>query len=393
MSTRRQSRRRRDGSSTAATTSNRRSGETRRHGVSSLLGVPLFYKLLVANGAVLLVGAAGTAFLSTQMASTAHPSHVVLLLGLLVVGLLLGGMALNALLIRTALSPLEALEKTARMVDEGDLDARVPPSPLADGATVKLVRLFNRMLDTQAALRDRGREQAAEVLEAEELERNRSSRELHDELAQTLAGVLVRLRVATLSPEIERAPSLKAPLDEIRDEVREALERVRDVARRLHPPELEELGLVPALEACARSFGEIAGVRIEVYGGRVDGDLEPDLRLAAFRIIQEALLTAIRHGHAKGIRVDLRRSDGHLWGDVVDDGDGFDPVGSLDGTALGRALARILVRAAIVGGEVTVESALERGTHLGIRIPVEHANRGRSSPAASGRRPQGRVAS
>lgn len=342
--------------------------------IATLLTVPLFYKILITNTAIFLVGAGATALLARQITSATRPGEVVLVIALLVLVLLAGGMALNAVLIKTALIPLDALEETARLVDAGDLDARVPASSLADRRSVKLANLFNQMLDTQAAIRNRNRNQAARVVEAEEQERNRTSRELHDELAQTLAGVLVRLRVATLNPEIEQAPSLERYLDEIRSEVRDALEHVREVATRLHPPALEELGLIPALKAYARSVSEVSGVKIELLGQEVNAGLPPDARLAAFRIIQESLVTAIRHSHATRIRITLRRDADVLFGEVVDDGTGFDPTADLEDTPKGEALARILERAAIVGGQVTVESAADRGTRIGIELPLRSVN-------------------
>jgi two-component system, NarL family, sensor histidine kinase UhpB len=342
--------------------------------LTSLLTVPLFYKILVTNAMILVVGAGATAFLASQVTSTTHPGNLILVIALFGLVLVVGGMALNAVLIKTALIPLDALEETARLVDGGDLNARVPASSLADRRSVQLANLFNRMLDTQAAIRNRNRSQAARVVEAEEQERNRSSRELHNELAQTLAGVLVRLRVATLNPEMEQAPSLERYLDEIRSEVREALEHVREVARRLHPPALEELGLVPALEAYARSAREVSGARIELLGETVDASLPPEARLAAFRIIQESLIAAIRHSHADRIRIVLRREADMLCAEVVDDGTGFDPTADLENTPMGEALDRILERAAIVGGRVTVESAADQGTRIGIEIPLKEVN-------------------
>jgi len=338
--------------------------------ISNLLAFPLFYKILIANAVIFVFGAATTAFLATRMASATNPQEVVIVITIFILALLVGGLTLNAILIKTALSPLEALEDAARMVDSGNLDARVPASRLADQRTSRLASLFNRMLDTQAAIRNRNRDQAARVVEAEEEERNRSSRELHGELAQTLAGVLVRLRVVTLNPEIERAPSVEKYLDEIRAEVREALEHVREVARRLLPPELEELGLIPALEAYARSVREVSGVKIEIHGDHVDSGLNPELRLAAFRIIQESLITSIRHSHADRVRIDLHRDATTLFGEVVDDGAGFDPSANLEDTPIGEALARVLERAAIVGGQVTLESADGRGTRIGIELPI-----------------------
>ncbi|GMR13873.1 MAG: hypothetical protein BMS9Abin29_2098 [Gemmatimonadota bacterium] len=352
--------------------------------VRSLLAVPLFYKILITSATILVVGVSATALLASRVTSSTRPGEFVFLIALLVLVLLVGGMALNAVLIKTALIPLDALEETARLVDEGDLNARVPASPLADRRTVKLANLFNRMLDTQAAIRKRNRNQAARVVEAEEQERNRSSRELHNELAQTLAGVLVRLRVATLNPELENAPSLEKYLDEIRSEVRGALEHVGEVARRLHPPALEELGLVPALKAYARSVSEVSGVKIELLDEEVNSDLPPDARLAAFRIIQESLIAAIRLSQADRIRITLRRDGEVLFGEVVDDGAGFDPTADLEETQIGEALARILERAAIVGGHVTVESAAERGTRIGIEIPVGRVD---ASPSKAQRPP------
>ena len=288
--------------------------------------MPLFHKLLLANG--LLVGAAGATVLGAASwlgglgggaaaGAGAFFGIVVLILGAVV----------NALVIRLALSPLSALEETAVKVQEGDYTARAPSSPLADQGMERLVGLFNHVLDGVEAHRARRREVALRVLQAEEGERERVAHELYAGTAQTLAGVLVRLRVSDRSADTYR---LRSALREVRDEVAQALDEIRGVARQLRPPELDELGVRAALEVHGRYLTE--GRRIHIgFSGRVPKDcLTRDACLGLFRIVQEALSNAVLHSGGSTVGVAFSSTESGLSAEVSDDGSGFDPGPDLD---------------------------------------------------------------
>ena len=331
-----------------------------------VLRVPLFYKILLANVGLLVLGAGSGILLVRYISPAVSVSTAFLISGLVAFAVLAIGSIAHAYLIRVALSPLSTLEEAARRVEAGDPSARAEESLLADEGMSRLVRVFNAMLDTLGSLRRQERAQSARTLKAEELERLRTSHELYDHLAQTLAGVLLRLRVITTG---HPADVDDTPLEEVRAEVLAALERARHVARRLHPPELDDLGLEAALEAYARTVEETSNLTVSVDVNRPLPALGADVCLAAFRIVQEALQNCAQHSGATQARVNLSTVDDELTVEIVDDGRGFDATEAIaDRDGLG--LSSMLDRAAHRGGSLTVHSRPGAGTRVCLSVPI-----------------------
>ncbi|HEX7058521.1 MAG TPA: sensor histidine kinase [Solirubrobacterales bacterium] len=326
----------------------------------AVLRVPLFYKILIANAVIVVLGAVvGTTITRDYFRSGPEgfsPSAFVTLLALVGVAITV---LVNALILRLALKPLKLLERTAARVRAGDLDARVPPSPVADRELERLAQTFNGMLDSLANYRQRLRDVAARALAAEEEERKRIARELHDDTAQALAALMLRLRLVRGQDDSEERARL---VDELRQELGEALERIRLFARGLRPPALDELGLVPALESHARSLSEAAGIPVRVEADPVDGLLTPEAELALYRIAQEALSNAIRHAQPTTAEVQIRRVGDAVRLDVRDDGRGFRVAEAREGERPGLGLFGMEERAAYLGGKVEIHSTPGRGT-------------------------------
>jgi two-component system sensor histidine kinase UhpB len=215
-----------------------RTYRARRHGVSPsiLAPMPLFWRVFLINAVVMGAGAALLVLTPATISSPVSASQVaVLCAGVLFL------LAVNFLLIRPYIRPLEALTGAMR-----EVDLLRPGTRVAEEARTPEVRAvseaFNGML---ARLEEERRLSAQRALAAQEGERLRVSRELHDEVGQRLTGVLLRLRnVETRAPA-----DLRADIERLRDEVRVSLEEVRDTARRLRPEALEDLGLASALAA------------------------------------------------------------------------------------------------------------------------------------------------
>jgi len=335
---------------------------SRPPGVGPFLQLPLFWKIVLANVALLCVAVIAGAGLASGVEGvvSAPVTTASLIAGL---GVIAASIALNAWLVRIALSPLKHLEQAALRVGAGEIDARALESPVADSSMMRVTEVFNEMLDSLSANRTRQQELARRVLESEERERQRIAHELYSGTAQTLAGVLVRLRIA----ERHLSSGANGSITEIREEVVNALEEIRGVARRLRPPELDELGVKVALEAHARSLGE--GRRIEF---RFQGEVPPLSRessLALFRIVQEALSNAVLHSGADLVQVDFSREDDSVVAEVVDDGHGFDLGTALAHTGQSLGLFGMHERAGYVQGELSLESGPGRGTRVRVVIP------------------------
>ena len=335
-----------------------------RSGVNPLLGLSLFWKIFLANLGLVAASAAAGAALAGSMGTASSGTVMVagIILGSVVILISLG---VNAGLVQYAISPLADLRRAALQIREGDLGARAEQSPVADASFRQVVEVFNEMLDVLSVNRTRQQELARRVLESEERERQLIAHELYAGTAQTLAGVLVRLRIA----ERHQSSGTTGSIEEIREEVVHALEEVRGVARRLRPPELDELGVRVALEAHTRSMTE--GKRLETrFVGKLP-ELSREVSLALFRIVQEAISNAAIHSEAESLIVRFDSRAGSVVAEVEDDGIGFDL-----GNALGQAggslgLFGMHERAGYVSGELSLESGPGLGTRVRVVIPME----------------------
>lgn len=215
------------------------------------LAVPLFYKILFANALLVLSFSLLATWLAVRSTGTTAPVVPIIAVAIAAAAV---SVAVNAVIIQLALEPLRLLKETADAVQEGDLDARVPMSPLADHEMAVLTAATNAMLDRLLDYRHRLREVAARALNAAEEERRRISLELHDDASQRLAAVLMRLRLAR---SLDDAAAKDAVLDEVRRELADAADGLRRYAQGLRPPALDELGLGPAIESHVRHLARL----------------------------------------------------------------------------------------------------------------------------------------
>jgi two-component system sensor histidine kinase UhpB len=267
---------------------------------------------------------------------------------------------LNFMLLRPYLRPLEELTGVMAEVDLLRPGSRVAvPSGTPELRVV--ARAFNRMLER---LEDERRGSAQRALAAQEGERVRVSRELHDGVGQRLTGVLLRLQSVE-----ERTPEpARADVAAVRAEVRASLEEVHDTARRLRPEALEDLGLGAALAALTRDVARDAPVTVERdLRGDLDG-LGHELDVVVYRVAQEALTNVVRHSGARRAALHVQRDGDRLVLVVVDDGCGFDPV-----AAAGAGLTGMHERALLVDGTLTVSAAAGAGTTVRLDVAVTRA--------------------
>jgi len=219
--------------------------------------------------------------------------------------------------------------------------------------------------DTTAVRRLRNFSEGA--LRASEEERRRIARELHDDTAQRLATLILRVgALARESDDVRR----KELFDQVRAEIVDAAEGVKRMARGLRPPELEELGLELALQAHARTLRESADFHVRIEGTGVDGVLGRTAKLALYRIIQEAVSNARRHSGVGSAHVRLVLDDESVIAEILDHGAGFSPAGAAQGDR-GLGLVGMQERAAMIGGRMTVDSVPGKGTAVRVTVPID----------------------
>lgn len=333
--------------------------------VATILGVPLFYKILLANAVIVAAVAIAGPIVTIRLLDSPQEIETAKLAGLTLAAVL-SSILINALILRLALSPLRRLEETAARVQAGDLDARAELSPVADRDLERLVVTFNGMLDSGAAYRERLREIAARALDAAEEERKRIARELHDGIAQSLAALRVRLRLARTAKE----PTVREDhLEAVSAAIGEATEEVRRIARGLRPPALDMLGLAPAIESHARNLAEVTGIAVDIDLAPVGNLITPEAELALYRVLQEALSNVVRHADAGRVRVRLKRRAGFIEAVVEDDGRGFTVDEVMRDGAHGLGLFGMQERASYVGGRVEITSKPGHGTRVRVTIP------------------------
>jgi two-component system sensor histidine kinase UhpB len=277
---------------------------------------------------------------------------------LVLVAALMAMVLLNGWLLRRRFAPLEELIAATERVDFGGRDSRqrIPTANVEE--VVRLHQAFERMLGRLEAERART---ATAVLQAQERERARLARDLHDEANQALTGVLLRLEATA-----HHAPaSLREELRETQAVATRAMGELVRLARELRPSALDDLGLGAALRTQVAEFGRRAGVNASL-ALPPDGveDLPAEEQLVVYRIVQEGLSNVARHAGARSVRVEVERESGGTLVRVADDGEGF----SAGAQHPGLGLTGMRERAVLAGGSLDVDSAPGGGTTIELRL-------------------------
>ena len=202
------------------------------------------------------------------------------------------------------------------------------------------------------------------AVEAQELERRRLARELHDETGQALTSILLGLKALE---ERMADPASRAAAQELRELVVSTLQDVRRLAVELRPSALDDFGLVAALERLTASFTEQTGISVDFQTALADGRLPEEVETALYRIVQESLTNVVKHARARRVSILLARKGGTVKAVVEDDGRGFEPAGQ---TGDGYGLVGMRERLALLGGRLEVESGRDAGTTIAAEVPV-----------------------
>jgi signal transduction histidine kinase len=223
------------------------------------------------------------------------------------------------------------------------------------------MRRFHEVLETREELK----RLSAELLSAQETERRRISRELHDEVGQVLSAIALGLGNA-------RSALAHGSYDEVDSQVQlllKMIERnigvVRNIALLLRPTMLDDLGLVPALRWLAKEFSRTTSIHVDLLADEFVDNLPEEHRTCVFRVTQEAVRNAVTHSGARVIRIVLEQENSRIRASVHDDGKGFDPQ-----REKGLGMIGMEERVAHLGGALRVESEPGRGTIVTCELPL-----------------------
>ena len=311
----------------------------------------MFWRVFAANAAILIVG-------TLVLVVYPGPLHehrgwfdlVVLLTALLVM------VVVNGLLLRHLFRPLRRLAERMEAADILRGGQRLPVDSV--GEIGALEQTFNRMLER---LEKERRDAGANALRAQEDERQRLARGLHDEVGQSMTAVLLQLKrlAANASPE------QRTQLAEAQKVVKTSLDDVRRLAQELRPELLDHLGLASAFAELASGFERRTHVRVRRQLERELAPLDPQAELVLYRVAQESLTNVARHAQASEVLLSLERGQGSVVLRVIDNGQGFGPE-----HVEGGGLRGIRERALIVGGAVAIKSGPDGGVEVRLEVPA-----------------------
>lgn len=310
----------------------------------------LLWRVFAANVIVFVIAVALLAWTPVTVHRVATGGEL-LILGL---GLLLM-LVLDLVLLHRAFGPLRRLTAVMREVEPGQPGRRADPDSSVS-EVAELAGALNAMLDR---LEGERRESGRRALAAQEGERKRVARELHDEVGQVLTAIALRAERAT--EDTLRQPTALA---EIAERLKQSLEDVQRIGRELRPEALDDLGLVNALIALCSRIDREAGLRV---ARNLDWDLPPlsaEDELVIYRIAQEALTNALRHARATEVMVSLKHVDGHVVLCVQDDGCGLPERRTESG------LVGMRERAMLIDAHLDIHSNGQAGTRITLTVPT-----------------------
>jgi two-component system sensor histidine kinase UhpB len=264
------------------------------------------------------------------------------------------------------IQPLQKLESKAAALAWGDFETikeSVGGISEVQHLQKELTEMSHKVQSAQEGLRD----YIGAITSAQEEERNRLARELHDDTIQSVIALKQRVQLAEKSVKDQTSRKTLAELETLAELT---VENLRRMTRALRPIYLEDLGLVTALEMLARETSQNSGIRVEFRKSGEEQRLSREVELALYRIAQEALNNVVRHSQAKRADLQIVFGEGTVELEALDDGVGFDvPKSPTDFAATGHfGLLGIRERAQLIGARLEVESARGRGTRLQVKV-------------------------
>ncbi len=314
-------------------------------------------------------GAARVGFSEASIQATVETMTGQMMLTTVVVSAI--GIAAAVLLTWVVTRPILELKTAAEAVGKGDFNQYIVP--WADDEIGDLAAAFNIMA-TDLAQADKERNEREQlrtqlldkVITAQEDERRRISRELHDETGQALTSLMVRLQTLNQQCPI---PELKPQMDELRDVLAETLDNIHNLSMELRPSVLDDLGLQAALQRYVQDYNQRYAANVDfLVVGMNDERLPAAVETAVYRIVQESLTNIARHANAQNASVLLEKRDCCIRAIIEDDGVGFDTRQAVRSERLG--LYGMTERAELLNGKLTIEATPEQGTTIFVEVPL-----------------------
>jgi two-component system sensor histidine kinase UhpB len=275
-------------------------------------------------------------------------------------------LCVNLWMLQRRFAPLERLIRRIEGIDPAEPSSHQLPSEDPVTEIDKLSRAFNGLLER---IEEERRRSGTLAMRAQEEERRRLARDLHDEVNQALTAILLRLEALAQDTPAANLDEV----DELKRLVNQAMEELLNLARQLRPTALDDHGLMPAVETQLKRFSARTGVEVSLNTEGDANHLPEDVQTAVYRILQEALANIGRHAGATAVAVDIEAEGELLELRVRDDGAGFDPAALAraangEGPGAGLGLSGMAERARLAGGELDVRSAPGGGTTVTLRI-------------------------
>jgi two-component system, NarL family, sensor histidine kinase UhpB len=272
-------------------------------------------------------------------------------------------LCVNMWMLQRRFAPLERLIRRIETIDPAEPASHQLPDRDPVEEIDKLSRSFNLLLTRIEEERCRS---GTLAMRAQEEERRRLARDLHDEVNQALTAILLRLEALAQDSPAARVDEV----NELKRLVNQAMDELLNLARQLRPSALDDHGLMPAVETQLKRFSARTGVEVTLSTEGDPDSLPEDVQTAVYRVLQEALANVGRHAGATAVAVDIQADGERLELRVRDDGEGFDPAAMPRGGAAadGLGLSGMAERARLAGGELDVRSAPGGGTTVTLRI-------------------------
>jgi two-component system, NarL family, sensor histidine kinase UhpB len=334
-----------------------------RNGIlKTILGIPIFYKVLIANSLIIFVGATGGTWLATHLNVSPYATPMSLII-FITIGWFVS-VVLNVVVLQIAFRPLTELGKVMKRVRAGENSLRAPLTGV-DSQADQLAEAFNMVLE---ALDEASRLRASQIIQAQEQERQRIARELHDETSQVLTSLLISL---TLLEESVQTQEARERIADTRTLAHSTLRAIRNLSIDLRPSALDDLGLLPALRWYVKEYQKKCSIDVEFHATGFKERLPAEMETALYRIVQECLTNTAKHANASRVTITLQEEIDRVYARITDDGHGFDyeTILKTPGQERGLGLAGMNERAVLLDGTLNIHTT-KQGTIIEASLPL-----------------------